>query len=104
MKASLGSVRLAHTRLSLGRSWRCRAGRSSPDEKRLSRTWAGVRTRGAWANTAATVAIFFFLLAFSPFLPHDPGGTLWLDHGDALAVDGAHEQSSASTPPAGRPA
>ena len=28
-------------------------------------TAAGVRTRGAWLNTAATVAIFF-LLAFMP--------------------------------------
>ena len=62
MKVSLSQSRLAHTRLWLGAG---RLGRSTAVSvaNRLSITCAGVRTIGGWLWTAATVAIFFGLLA-----------------------------------------
>ena len=67
MKLSLSVVRLAQTRLAVGRTAASGRGRNLGLVKRLSSTFLAVRNRGRCEYTAATVAIFF-LAAFWPFL------------------------------------
>ena len=70
MKVSLSAVRLAHTRLWLGRALGARSS-SSPVSKRLSRTCRGVRITGGWLCTVATVAIRFLFGLLPLAAAHD---------------------------------